>query len=507
MQLPLDARPASAPLMAASMRSTLRGGTITVLASALSLASALVPGTALASGYLAARFGSDHGTPVSNSPYAVYYNPAALGGMKGTQIVLDGALVFRSATYERSADALTPSNAAQANDPNYVNANTGKGRLFNVLGLPYLGVASDLGTKNLRVGYAFYVPFGGQAEWRDNKQWAGSTYAPGAVDGPQRWHNISGQILAIYNTAALAYRIESANLTIGANVSVIYHHAKTVRARNFDASDDIRAGNSLKEGRSFLDVSTINMSAALGVYWEPVVDTFRVGLSYTSQPGFGTTRMSGVLQNQFGNIAAQAEQTPVDFLQAYPDIVRLGLSYKPTKTTELRFDADYVRWSVLKNQCVVGAADEAKGIPKANCDVDANGAQPPTGRVVLNIPRDWKDAIGVRAGGAWWPMDPLELFGSVSVTTSAVPKTTIDVSTIDSTRLYLALGARYMVSKNLAVAGSYNPIYFFPVDTVDANGVGQSKHDTYNATSRSPSADGKYSSFIHMINVNGTIMF
>ena len=71
----------------------------------------------------------------------------------------------------------------------------------------------------------------------------------------------------------------------------------------------------------------------------------------------------------------------------------------------------------------------------------------------------------------------------VMATITAVPKTTIDASTIDSTRLYGALGARYEFSKTFALAGSYIPIYFLPVDT-----QGTSKHDNYGLTSRSPSA-------------------
>ena len=454
----------------------------------------LTPGKAHASGYLTARFGSDHGTPAAPNPYAIYYNPAALGGMKGTQITGDLALAFRNASYERPDSALTPSNEALKSSKTYVAANTGKAELFNVLPLPFLGGASDLGTKDLRVGYAFYIPFGGLATWDKRKEWDGNQSAPGAVDGQQRWANISGQILAIYNTVAVAYRLP-ANFSVGANLSLVYHKIETVRARTFDGSDDTRdLGGGLKEGRSYLNAHGVNMSAALGVYWAPN-DNLKLGLSYTSQPGFGQTRMKGDLENQFGSDAAKAAVQPIDFLQTYPDIIRFGVGFKPTKMSELRLDADFVRWSVFENQCVVQRGE--------NCDLDANGAAT-NGNVVLNVRRNWKNAFGIRAGGAIWPTEQLELFGSVSVTTSAVPKTTIDASTIDSTRLYGALGARYELSKNLAVAASYIPIYFLPVDT-----KGQSIHDngTPGSTSRSPSSDGKYNSFIHMVNMNVTASF
>jgi long-chain fatty acid transport protein len=135
-----------------------------------------------ASGYLTARFGSDHGSPAAPNPYAVYFNPAAIGGIEGTQIVGDLSLGVRSVTYDRGNDALSPSSPSLANDPQYVAANTGRAKLLNVVPLPYLGAASDLGTKNLRVGYALYVPFGGMADWHKR---TATDYAPGAYDGPQ----------------------------------------------------------------------------------------------------------------------------------------------------------------------------------------------------------------------------------------------------------------------------------------------------------------------------------
>lgn len=488
----LDATPDSKSQTPRMNTSRLLGGALGV---SLATTVALVSPSARASGYLTARFGADHGTPAAPNPYAIYFNPAALGGMKGTEVVLDMSLAIRQATYERTENALSPSSTSLLSNQNYRNANTGKAKLTNVIPLPYVGFASDLGTEDLRVGAAVYVPYGGLAEWGKNEAWSGVSFAPGAVDGVQRWHNISGQILAIHGTAAVAYRFPRARLSIGANVSIVHHTVSTVRARNLDGSDDLQtAGGSLKEGRSYIDASGNNLAAAIGLYWEPIEDgSLKLGLSYTSQPGFGTTRMSGELRQQFGTDAQVATPTPIDFLQTYPDVVRLGMAYKLTPTVEARLDGEYVRWSVFERQCVVNEG--------AECNVDAAGRQPPTGRVILNIPRNWQDAIGVRGGAGWWLNDDLELFASAAVTTSAVPKTTIDVSTIDSTRLYGTLGARYAFTKRFALAGSYNHIYFLPVDT------SESKHFEFEAPSKSPSSNGRYESTIYFVNVNATLAF
>ncbi len=482
------------------MASTRRAVRFLVLGSGIVLGTLAAPRDAEASGYLTARFGSDHGTPAMPNTYAIYFNPAALGGTKGTTITGDATVLLRWAKYTRTDDALSPSDPSSKEDEAYVKSNTGKSSLLNLLALPFIGVNTDFGTKNLRGGYAFYVPFGGLATWdRDKNNVPG---VPGSSDGPQRWHNISGQILAIYNTVALAYRFGDSGLSVGANFSPIIHILKTVRARNVDGSDDTVNNGSLVEGRSLIEASGLNFNASLGLYYE-VDDKFHVGLSYSAPPGFGATKMKGDLRQQLGTTSAEPEGQgkAIDFYQTYPDIWRLGATYMfPNRKLEMRTDLEYVRWSTFRRQCVVARGD--------SCDVGDDGRDLSGGKVILSIPRNWTDAIGARIGPAYFVNEKLELFGSLGVTTPAVPKSSIDASTIDATRGYAAVGARYALSKHVAIAGSYNHIYFFTVDTKGQSDQNLRKFPAntadggqYNA-SRSPSADGKYQSQIGMVNLN-----
>ena len=111
-------------------------------------------------------------------------------------------------------------------------------------------------------------------------------------------------------------------------------------------------------------------------------------------------------------------------------------------------------------------------------------------------------SFAYRLGAVWYASKDLELHGSAAFSTSAVPKETIDASTIDSFRIYGTIGARYEVSKHFAFAGSYNHIYFLPVNTNNAN-----IFDTQEKPSKSPSADGKYTSQIGFLNVNVAYTF
>jgi long-chain fatty acid transport protein len=445
---------------------------------------------AQASGYLTARFGADHGTPAMPNGYAIYFNPAALGGTQGTTITGDLALLLRYASYERSDNALSPNSSGSANVPGYREANTGTGSVTNLLALPFVSINTDLGTKWLRLGFASYVPFGGFADW--SRSDAGSfPNAPGAVDGPQRWHNISGQLLAWYNTVAGAVKIGDTGLSIGVSGSAIYHNAKTVRARNIDGSDDTRGlDGSPVEGRSYLDVHGFNFALGAGIYYEPEDKNFRVGLSYMSQPGFGETKMSGTVRQVLaGEVGSE---TDAELFQSYPDVWRLGMAHKITPKLELRGDFEYVRWSTFDRQCVV-----QKG---KSCDLNPNGGTP-SSDVILNIPRKWNDAFGGRIGPAYFVNDSVELFGSFGITTPAVPKSTIDASTIDSLRFYLTVGAKFELSKHVGLGVSYNHIAFTQVDT------NKGEQFQFEAPSKSPSGSGKYNSQIGFINANVTYTF
>ena len=166
------------------------------LAALLGTSAALFASTAGATGYLTARFGADHGSPAIANAYSVYFNPAALGGISGSQLVVDAAILWRVASYDRAAGALTPSGGdveaycaklSAANCADYKASNTGMSKLSNVAALPYLGYATDFGGSNFHFGAAAYVPFGGSAEWGHNSYYDKSTTTPGGYYGAQRW--------------------------------------------------------------------------------------------------------------------------------------------------------------------------------------------------------------------------------------------------------------------------------------------------------------------------------
>lgn len=450
-------------------------------------------GTAHAGGISAARFGSDHGTPAQSNPYAVYFNPAALGGTTGTEIVVDGTFAVRSLEYSRPLGALSPSDDAQAKNATYRNANTGDASALNVLAVPYLGIVTDLGSKSFRLGFATYVPFGGAAKW--NQLGSVSGQAPGAIDGPQRWSIISGQQSSLFNTLALAYRFERPRISIGASGSLVLNSAKSLRARNADGSDDVVTTNGgLQEGRALLDASNVDIAASVGAFWE-ATRFLRFGASYNFQPGFGQQRLSGTFLQQFGTTAQQATSQKIDFLTSLPDVIRIGMAWRASPDFELRADAVWERWSRMKNQCVVLSGQA--------CNINPDGSSDGSGSVIANFPRAWKDSFGVRTGIGYWLTQETELFVGGSFGTPAIPKKTVDALYFDAFSLGASVGVRHQIVKGFYGALSYNYIYDFPFDVTPT----QSTLNRVAAPSNSPSAAGHYAEQVYFFNANMTYRF
>lgn len=468
-----------------------------------------------ASGLSTARFGGEHGHPMTENPSGIYYNPGAIALSSGTHIMIDGLIALRKVTYERPDDAVNTQIGPDGQQTNHSlehfdGANNGKASLFNVAGAPFIGATSDFGTDLVFAGVAAYVPFGGGATWAKNDAFANNEQAPGAVDGVQRWYAIDGTIRSFYITGALAFKIKPAKLTIGASGSAIYTSFDTIRARNADGTDNVVSGQpdsfALKEGRSWLKASGWSGGFAIGLTAEPIDNMLWIGASYTSQPNVtGGMVLKGTLTNIF-TTAATPTPTDIELTQAFPDIVRLGFRVRPIPKLELRVFADYTRWSVMDKQCVMNTTFEDR-----NCDFEGadtalenpeefGGDAHPS--VVQHLPRFWKDAGGVRIGVGYWFIEQLEAYIGVGYDSSAVPAETVDPALFDMDKVSVSVGALWQAHRHVAIGATIAQIIYFPLDTKGRNVLNKFQPPT-----RQASADGIYKQWLTVGNLYLDISF
>jgi long-chain fatty acid transport protein len=429
--------------------------------------------SATASGFAAARFGGELGGVMSSNPTALYYNPAGIAFSTGTSLFLDGTVAIRHFSWHHS---LAPTDAPDP--PGGEGANSGTASVTNVFGGPMFGATTKLG--DWAVGASLEVPFGGRGSFGKNDKFVNSQF-PLAADGIQRWHIIDGAVTFIYLTAGVAYKLGP--LALGVTGNLISGSFKNTQAKNFNDGNP----NTALEGRSALDVSGWNGSFALGAMIEAIPNQLWFGASYQAEPGLGPMQLKGSLD------LVDEQNNPVHFNvtfdTALPDITRIGARFKPSPTLELRFAADYTRWSLLHTQCV--------GLDPHPCVVDSTGAATAEGGALQNIRRYWKDTFGVHLSASTWVKPEIEVYFGLAFETAASPDETLRPDLPDADNIAPAIGARVEVSHGFFVTGTYTHIQYF-----DRDNTGKSTLATPPLPTTWPDGGGQYKQWIGVANLN-----
>ncbi len=423
-------------------------------------------------------------------PSALYYNPAAIGLLDGQQLMVDAAFAFRTAEYKRYPEAIDESTLESLESAGLpgqggTSALTGRGSLRNWVALPFVGAVTDLGLARspVRLGAAFFVPFGGQSTWDEEE--SNPTF-PGASDGPARWYVTEGTINAFAVALGLSYRIDTARLSFGVTGNLYLTRVHTVRARNANGTDNLVSANgALSEGRSLLDVSGTALGLGAGVLWEPVADSLWLGASYQSQPGFGEMQLEGTLENTLG-AANPAPPADVVFTEELPDILRFAGRVRPREDIELRLEVRWERWGQLEQMCLVDA-DVAD--VNAACAARADGSlvnDEYAADVTQIFARDWNDTVGVRASGSYFVEPDLEVFLGAGFDTNAIPDRTLDPALFDMDKVSVGLGAGYRMGA-FRLSLTLTDVIYFERDTRGVNG-----NETLEQPSRQPSNAGVF---------------
>ncbi|MEI9949227.1 MAG: outer membrane protein transport protein [Pseudomonadota bacterium] len=435
----------------------------------------LAPLPARASGFSVARFSGEHGHPTTSNPTALYFNPAALTQAEGLHLFLDLNVAVRRVSYDRQrapTDAVDP--------PDAVGANVGRAVLVNPLFNPVLAASLKLG--NLSLGAGFFTPFGGSVSWNLRPEFSGSRY-PGIVDGVTRFQSIEGEIISSQFSLGGALRIAGTGLSVGVSASLMRSWINDVRAWSSGGNDVTH------EGRSLLEVSGYAFGFGVGALYELTPNVCWLGLSYQSRPNVsGGMRLHGSLENDIGGPSS----ANVDVIYDLPDIIRWGARYRPRSNLELRAFGDYTRFSAFKNQCAV--------VSGTACELTADGGQQTGAQVLQNVPRDYRDSLGVRLGLSIWTSASFEFFSGLGYESSAVPDSTMDPGLPDWAGASFALGGRVALGRRVHAALSYTHLVFVPRDV-------KGRLAEYAPPSQSPDASGHYSQQVGVGNANLDVAF
>ena len=435
----------------------------------------LVVGSAWGSGFSVARFSGEHGHPTTDNPTALYFNPAALRSQH-SEVFIDGLFAWRRVTYARSAQ---PSDAADP--PGADGANVGRATLSSFLVSPSLWVAIAV-SPELQLAAGVFTPFGGPVSWDERKAFADAPY-PGPVDGVTRFHAIEGLSITSYGSLGASYRVGQSGLRLGLAANLIYTELEDVRAWSGGYNSVIG------EGRSLLEVSGLAWGLAAGVLYESEAKRWRLGASYQSRPNLkGGMTLEGQLSNNIGGPSS----ADVELHEDLPDVLRLGVAYRVRGNIELRLSGAWERWSAFERQCVAQAG--------TGCPLLEGGAQSDGGKVLQNVPRNFRDAFEARLGASIWPSSRWEFFSGVGVMSEAVPDATLEAGLPDFFGVTFSVGAGLEVSRSLRVATSLAHI-------VSPGRDAESTYQDFAPPSKLPSASGHYTQSVTYADLNASFRF
>ncbi|MGD0016518.1 MAG: outer membrane protein transport protein [Verrucomicrobiia bacterium] len=239
----------------------------------------------------------------ADDPSAVYYNPAGLVQLPGTQVSGGGYALFSHVKLDG------------------VTNNRGMDR-FSVL--PHFYVVTDLCRTNSpwRFGFGVNVPFGSSVNWGK-----GST-------APFRYLVTESSLSVVNFAPTVAYRVNE-HFSLGASLNIYYGTTKMAQDVPGSYFSQIPDANFRFEG------SGMGIGATVGALWK-INERHSFGAVYRSPFSINFKDNASLRNPSVGPSAAEA-RIP------FPQSVAFGYAYRPMPKLKLEVDADWTNWDTLNS--------------------------------------------------------------------------------------------------------------------------------------------------------------
>jgi long-subunit fatty acid transport protein len=370
--------------------------------------------------------------PTAANLGAVYWNPAALGLVRGFQVMVAGTTRYTSTTA-----ALTGMPAATARD------------LSQPLQWPpgpgaFIALSTDLGGDRFALGFATYEPFVEQNHFPTN--------ATGTE--PTRYHRLDADLRNLALVPALAIRFGS-DLRIGVAPGFLFSTGRLSFAEQIPGSGNTTsdARYDLSSGQSIGD-SRFSLTLGGGVYFRR--KTVEFGFAYSSRP-LGTdvggievaankTRVTGPDGASLVTCPSQQLDRCVfgDIVYQLPDVWIGGVAWHPRPGLEIAAMARWI-WFHLQDRVDIRLtypAAQAAGLPE---------------HIVFH--RGFKDVWDTRLRVAYWIRERLRLGAALRFETSAVAVGDVNPAAVDGAKIEPMIMAELRVTRRLSLSAGYGYTY------------------------------------------------
>jgi hypothetical protein len=419
--------------------------------------------------------------PTSGDLGAIYWNPAALGLMRGFQVMVAGTARWSS------VGASLPGGSATATDFR---------QPFQWPPGPGAYVALGYGSDRFTLAFATYMPYLEQIHF------------PVSATGnePTRYQVLSMDLRNLALVPALAIRFGN-DLRVGLSSGFMFStgslsFAEDVGGGQTPAGD---ARYNINSGQGIGD-SKFSVTLGGGVYWRH--KNVEVGLSYQSRPlgsqvtgvevaGDATTVTLPPRQGG-GPVTCAGQSSRCvfgDISYRLPDVFIGGVTWHLRPGLELNVMARWI-WTHLQDRIdirLVGPTLEAQGLPE---------------HIVLY--RGFHDVVDTRARIAYWWRERLRVGAELRVENGAVDSDAVNAAAVDgwqlepvllaelrlSRRFWLGAGYGLTIMPSVTVTNSvFDPTAASACATANGDLATRACQERANGTAR-PSANGTYTSFV-----------
>jgi len=344
-------------------------------------------------------------TAVADDASAAWHNPAGAGFSQGSQLMGGGVgLIVPGAKYSPNAATTGGGASTQA-----------KSKTFFVphAYYTYMDQSSGLGA-----AIGINSPFGLETNW--------------PATGPFASKNTFSRIQMFQVNPSVVYRV-SDNLSLAAGVDYAYLN-----------NVDLNSANQMLNGNG----DGWGGNASL-LYKQ---DKLSVGINYRSKI---KVNINGTATAQSTLRALGGTTTGAKSKVTLPDMVNVGIAYKPQQDWLLSFDVDWVNW---KTYDAINITYDLASYRTAVSTLQGAVLAPVTG--ATNDPRNWKATTAFRFGAEWDYTDHSRTrFGYVFDPTPS-SDVNFSPSTPDNDRHIVSFGYGYDINAQTTLDLLYGYVYF-----------------------------------------------
>jgi len=347
----------------------------------------------------------------------VFYNPAGMTRLNGTQAGASAAWIMPSSQFDGS-NHVGGGEVGGSDGGNHLQG-TAVGAAYSMW-----EPASDW-----RLGLAITTPFGMRSDYKED--WVGRYFA------------LSSRLTTINASPSIAYRV-TPSLSVAAGLQAEWISAELTNAINFGA---LVPGSG--DGLSRVSGTDFALGWTASALYE-IDSATRVGLSYRSAVRHairGKAEFQGVPTVLAGNVAF-ANDTAITL----PDTATIGIYHDLSPRWAVMSDLSWIRWSVFRTL-------------RVGFD---------SGRPDAVTPENWTDSWFVSVGANYKASERLTLHMGAAYDMSPVEDRFRTASIPDSDRIWLSGGISYATSFGGQFDLSYAHLFgrTASIDQTDPNGIG-----------------------------------